>query len=193
MKKVLSICGITLGVLVFIVALAGFIRFNFTDGGDIIPGTNAPDIFSLSYRIGDETFILKNGIGENRYTDGSASVNKLSIFGEPTYGDLDNDDDIDAVVLLVNEPGGSGAFYYAVLVLNDGSQYHTTNGMFLGDRIAPQTVEIQEGRAVINFAERRVDEPMTTPPSIGRSVWIHYDTKTNEIGEWVKDFEGEER
>lgn len=64
--------------------------------------------------------------------------------------------------------------------------------MFLGDRIAPQNINIMDGRAVYNFAERKADEPMTTPPSIGKSIWIHYDQINNQIGEWVKDFEGEE-
>ena len=64
--------------------------------------------------------------------------------------------------------------------------------MFLGDRIAPQNINIMDGRAVYNFAERRATDPMVTPPSIGKSIWVHYDKKTNQIGEWVKDFEGEE-
>ncbi|MEI6528440.1 MAG: Gmad2 immunoglobulin-like domain-containing protein [bacterium] len=114
-----------------------------------------------------------------------------TIFGEPVIGDLNADGLPDKALWLVENPGGSGTFFYAQLLINNGSGYTPTNTMFLGDRIAPQNINIMDGRAVYNFAERRANEPMTTPPSIGKSVWINYDQKTNQIGEWVKDFEGE--
>jgi hypothetical protein len=65
--------------------------------------------------------------------------------------------------------------------------------MFLGDRIAPQNINIIDGRAVANFVEHHPGESFATPPSVGKSVWIHLDTKNMELGEWVKDFEGESR
>lgn len=154
--------------------------------------TPAFDVRNMTYKVENGTFTLKNGKSEIEYTPGSATKNTLMLFGEPAYGDLDGDGDTDAAVLLVNNSGGSGTFYYAALVVNDGTQiYHTTRAMLLGDRIAPQTIEIHEGRAVYNFAERRADEPMSMQPSIGKSVWVYYDKKSNEIGEWVKGFEGE--
>lgn len=156
--------------------------------------TSVSDVKDMTYVVGTETFTLKNGVAEKDYTPSSASKNVLRIFGEPVYGDLNGDGKAtDAAVLLQNDAGGSGMFYYAVLVMNNNGLYQPTNTMFLGDRIAPQTVEIQEGRALYNFAVRRADEPFTMPPSIGKSIWVHYDAKTNDIGEWVKDFEGESR
>lgn len=115
----------------------------------------------------------------------------FTIFGEPVLGDLDSDGDEDQALYVVEQPGGSGSFYYAVLAINNAGEYKLTGKMFLGDRIAPQNIEIKEGRAVYNFAERRANEPMTTQPSVAKSIWVHYDEKNNEIGEWVKDFEGE--
>ena len=155
------------------------------------PVINTLDIANLSYVIKGETFVLTNGIAEKSYTDDSTTKNILRIFGQPEYGDLDADDDIDAAVLLEHNPGGSGTFYYAALAINTGTTYRATETMFLGDRIAPQSIDILEGRAVFNIAERRADEPMSAQPSIGRSIWVHYNPNTNEIGEWVKDFEGE--
>jgi hypothetical protein len=156
----------------------------------ISPTQKIPDVKNMSYRIGSETFVLTNGKAEKDMV-GSVSKNTLMMFGEPVYGDLNGDGKTDAALLFANDAGGSGTFYYAVLAINNGNDYTPTNAMFLGDRIAPQTVEIQDGRAVYNFAERKGTEPMTAQPSIGKSVWVHYDAKTNEIGEWVKDFEGE--
>lgn len=114
------------------------------------------------------------------------------VWGEPVLGDLDGDGDIDKAVWLIEEPGGSGTFFYAQLLINNNGKFTPTDNLFLGDRIAPQNINIIDGRAVYNFAERRSTDPMTTPPSVGKSVWINYDKKTNQIGEWVKDFEGEE-
>lgn len=178
--------------LCILVAVAGVYRFNFTNGGDVISSSIVqPDSRSMTYHIGSDMFVLKNGKAEIEALPGSASKNTLMIFGEPVYGDLDKDGDIDAAVLLVNTTGGSGVFYYAALVINNGTSSRATQVMFLGDRIAPQTVEIHDGRAVYNFAERKGTDPMTAQPSIGKSVWVHYNASKNEIGEWVKDFEGE--
>lgn len=192
MKKQLLIIAVFLTIIVLTVLVAGVIRFNFTNGGDMLPVKSTLDVRNMSYVVNGDTFALKEGLAENEYTPGSATKNKLGIFGEPVYGDLDADGDTDAAVLLQNDPGGSGTFYYAVLVLNSGgSTYRSTNAMLLGDRIAPQTVEIHDGRAVFNFAVRKGTDPMSAQPSIGKSVWVYYDKKTGEIGEWAKGFEGE--
>ncbi|MCX6736189.1 MAG: hypothetical protein NTZ13_03845 [Candidatus Parcubacteria bacterium] len=184
MKKLFLIL---LGVAIIAVAGITFIQFNDSS----FPTKNSMDLKNMSYVVNKEVFELKNGKAEKEYTPGSASKNTLTMFGEPVYGDLNGDGKTDAAILLANDPGGSGTFYYAVLAINRGTNYIPTNAMLLGDRIAPQTVEIHDGRAVYNFAERKGTDPMTTQPSIGKSVWVHYNEKANEIGEWVKDFEGE--
>lgn len=146
---------------------------------------------TASYKIDGETYSLVDGTATKSSAPDSVSVNTLSLFGEPVFGDLDGDKDDDAVVLLSLTTGGSGIFYYAALVRNMGGVYESTNTLFLGDRIAPQTVEILEGHAVYNYAERRADEPMSAQPSMAKTLWIQLDKATSEIGEWVKDFEGE--
>lgn len=194
MKKFFITSFFIIIVIVALVLVAGIYRFNFTNGGDIIPGVNAPlitDVKNSSYIIDEQVFTLINGKAEKDIASGSATKHTVSIFGEPIYGDLNKDGKDDAAVMLVSNPGGSGTFYYAVLAIATGSTYTTTNTLILGDRIAPQTINIVDGRAVYNYAERRASEPMSTRPSMGKSLWIHYDIKTGQIGEWVKDFEGE--
>lgn len=146
---------------------------------------------SIAYEIDGISYTLVNGKAEALIDPTSASKNTLTIFGEPVMGDLDNDGDTDAAVLLSLTTGGSGTFYYAALALSTSYGYRSTNVLFLGDRIAPQTVEIHEGRAIFNYAVRAANEPMTTSPAIGKSLWIHLNPKKSEIGEFVKDFEGE--
>ncbi len=180
-------------VLLLLVGLGSFRFFRSPSGtSNTAPLPALFDVKNMSYVVGSETFKLVDGVATKEYAPGSAIKNKLRLFGDPVYGDLDGDGDTDAAVLLQNEPGGSGTFYYAALVINNGgSTYTPTKAMLLGDRIAPQVIEIRDGRAGYFFAERRANEPMSTPPSWGRSVLVHYDKKTGDIGEWVKGFEGE--
>lgn len=192
MKKYLLTSFIIIFIGIILVPVVGVYKFNFTNGGDIFPEVTPLDVKNISYVINGEVFNLQNGLAVKDISPNSATKNTLRFFGEPVYGDLNGDGKEDAAILLSNDQGGSGIFYYAVLAIKDDvNTYKTTNALFLGDRIAPQTVNIINGRAVYNYAERKFDEPMTTQPSIGKSLWIHYDKKTGEIGEWVKDFEGE--
>jgi hypothetical protein len=152
-----------------------------------LPITQEPAVNpeSVIYTIDDTPFHLSRGRSE--LEDGTS----LALFGNPVYGDLDADGDTDAAVLLVYNGGGSGTFFYAALAINTNGTYTSRNTLFIGDRIAPQTIKIHDGRAVYNYAERGSDEPMTASPSISKSLWVHLDPNTGEISEWVKDFEGE--
>ncbi len=148
---------------------------------------------NVSYEIKGERIELINGKAEIEIAPGSVSKQVISVFGQPVYGDLDKDGDEDAVMYITETNGGSGTFFYVVVALNENGEYKGTDAMFLGDRIAPQNINIIDGRAVANFAERMAGENFVTRPSVGKSVWIHIDAKNMEIGEWVKDFEGESR
>jgi len=193
MKKTIFIIGGSIVAVVVIIAIIGLVYFQLTkqDRENTIPVLSAFDVLNMSYTVDGEIFILQNGKAEKEYTSDSATKNTLSIFGQPLYADLDKDGDEDAALLLVNDPGGSGTFYYAVLAINNGNASFTTNALLLGDRIAPQTMGIDEGHALFNYVERKAGEPITTRPSMGKSLWIQYDSQTGQIGEWVKDFEGE--
>ncbi len=145
----------------------------------------------ITYEIDHIIFTLVNGYAEQAVVPDSASKSTVRMFGEPVYGDLDGDGDEDAAVLLTYDGGGTGTFYYASLAIKHSGGFRSTNTLLLGDRIAPQTIEIHDGKAVFNYAERKAGEPMTTMPSVGKSLWIHLDSKKNEIGELVQNFEGE--
>lgn len=180
-KIILSI----IGLLVIVI-----LTFLYLKSKNNIPISNDSNVLNIAYTVDGNTYNLINGKAELPIENSSAK-NTLSIFGEPVYGDLDKDGDDDAAILLVYNTGGSGTFYYASLAINNDGTYLATNTMLLGDRIAPQTVEIQDGRALYNIMERNITDPMTTPPSIGKSIWIHYNAQDNSIGQWIKDFEGE--
>lgn len=182
-------------LLIVIIALCvlgfGVYGFLYSNKGTDTTLTMASDVKNNTYTIDRETFTLRDGTVTKDSAPGSTVKTTVSIFGEPMYGDLNGDTINDAALLLQSDGGGSGTFYYAVLAIASGTSYIPTNSLFLGDRIAPQNIAIINGRAVFNYTERRAGEPMTTPPSVGRSLAIYYDKKINEIGELVQNFEGE--
>ncbi len=175
--------------LVAIVAITGFIKFNFSDNDIILP-SEKKDVLNFKYNIDGQEFQLKNGSAEVTIAENSATKNKLSTFGDPVELDADKDGDMDYAVLLAHEPGGSGTFFYATLVVNNAGELKQTNALFLGDRIAPQNINVVDGRAVFNYAERLADESMATAPSVGKSLYIQL-TSDGTIGEFVPNFEGE--
>lgn len=183
MKKTLIILG---SVIIFfgLAYVAFFLYINSRTAPANIG--NGPDVKNISYLVGNEGFTLINGRSEKPIVDSTAK-NTLTMFGEPVYGDLNGDGLEDAAVLLVNDSSGSGTFYYATLAIkNNDNSYKATNALLLGDRIAPQTVEIHDGQAVYNYADRNANEPMTAQPSVGKSFYIQYDKNSGQISELIK-------
>lgn len=109
----------------------------------------------------------------------SASKVVTQYFGNPAAGDVDGDGVPDVAFLLTQSNGGSGTFYYivATLVTVSGG-YQGTNAVLLGDRIAPQTTEIQDGTIIVNYADRKTGEPMTAQPSVGVSKYLKVEGTT---------------
>lgn len=124
------------------------------------------------YVIEKQEVCLINGRIEVAAAPGSATKIKTSIFGRPVYGDLDGNGDNDAVMLLVQNSGGSGTFYYVAAAINMNDTFAGTNAICLGDRIAPQNIEIRDEVIIANYADRKLGEPMTASPTIGRSKYL---------------------
>jgi hypothetical protein len=137
-----------------------------------------PDIFiqpgykNISYQIEGQQVTLKNGVVETEIVPGSASKSVTTYFGNEVFADFNEDGLQDVAFLLTQNNGGSGTFYYIVGAIKNGEIYTGTNAILLGDRIAPQTTEFKEGMVIVNYADRKIDEPMTTEPSIGVSRYF---------------------
>lgn len=152
----------------------------------------AADHKNAEYSIGGRTVTLVDGVSVQESAPGSAATIVTRYFGNEVSHDFDGDGQQDVVFLLTQETGGSGTFYYVVAALATDRGYAGSQGLLLGDRIAPQTTEVRPGGiVVVNYADRAPGEPFTTPPSIGKSIWLKLDTKTLQFGEVVQDFEGE--
>lgn len=99
-------------------------------------------------------------------------LKQSEIFSDPIYKDLDGDGDDDAVLMFTQSPGGSGTFFYVAAAINHDGSFQGTNAIFLGDRIAPQNINFLGITIIVNYADRRPEEPMTTKPSQGISKYL---------------------
>ena len=126
---------------------------------------------NATYTIEGDSITLINGKAEKEIVPGSASKIEVMAWGEPATGDLNADSVDDAALILTYSSGGSGTFYYVAAALRDSQSGKAagTDSILLGDRIAPQNISISSGIILVNYADRKSNEPMTTPPSIGIS------------------------
>ncbi|MBP9763494.1 MAG: hypothetical protein KBD10_01980 [Candidatus Pacebacteria bacterium] len=133
-----------------------------------------------------------------QYLDDYREDQDIKYFGNELKTDLDNNGSEDVVFFVTQESEGSGTFYYVVAAIKEEIGYSSVEGYFLGDRIAPQTIEVSKNPRhknviVVNYADRAEGEPMTTQPSVAKSVYLKVDS---ENGMWAiveADFEGESR
>jgi hypothetical protein len=141
---------------------------------------------------------LAGGLAEAEPSPGSASRIVTRYFGNELKTDLNGDGREDVVFLVTQQRGGSGTFFYAVAALNTEAGYLGSEGYLLGDRIAPQMTSVSrksrhKNVIVLNYGDRRPDDPMTAQPSVGKSVYLKLDVEALRWGVVVPDFEGESR
>lgn len=136
---------------------------------------------NVAVTVDKQNFTLKDGVAEVPAAPGSAATNSLRVVGDPVSGDVNGDGRPDAALLLANDPGGSGTFYYAVLAVDDGGSFRATNALPLGDRIKPQDVTFSDGMFNYRFLERKPGESMAGDPRVPTTVVVRLDPATGLI------------
>ena len=128
---------------------------------------------NTTYVIEGTPVRLVDGRAETSVNLGSANKVATQFFGSETTGDLNADGKPDEALVITQTSGARGTLYYVVAALKKGNDYVGTNAILLGDRITPQSTEIRsEGRIIVNYATRKVGEPMSTTSSLGLSKYI---------------------
>lgn len=162
-------------VLAAIVSVVAFLTIDNRDGSAIGEGATTPQ--GATYRIDGQSVTFG---GDTRY------------FGNELRTDLNGDGREDTVFFLTRQPGGSGTFYYVAAALQTESGYVGSEAVFVGDRIAPQTINLgihadpasaDVARAIIavNYADRKPGESFVTKPSVGQTLWLRFDPATKEL------------
>lgn len=126
----------------------------------------------------------------------------LRYFGNELAVDLSGDGRADSVFFVTDSPGGSGTFYYVVAAIQTDEGYVGSNGIFVGDRISPQTINLgihadpasaDAARAIIaaSYADRKPGESFAVKPSVGQTLWLRFDPTTSELVNVEPTFEAE--
>ena len=174
--------------LLLVIALVASVYFLRVDKNDKVEKSYK----DATYIVEGESIELVNGKSEKEVAPGSASKVLVNYFGNEVFYDFDSDGREDVAFLLTKQGGGSGTFYYLVVGLNKESGYIGSSSAFIGDRISPQTTNINEkGFIVVNYADRNPGESFAVEPSLGKSLWFKLDLKDMQLGEVVQNFEGE--
>lgn len=178
-----------ISLAVFIIILLGFWFFFIKKDNEKV---TVLDYKNTTYVVDGKSVKLIDGISIDAVVPGSASKVTTKYFGNEATHDFDGDGRQDIAFLLTQNSGGSGTFYYVVVALNKVDGYVGTQSTLIGDRIAPQTTEVNDkGFIVVNFADRKPGESFAVQPSVGKSLWFKFDSRTNQLGEVVQNFEGE--
>ena len=150
------------------------------------------DYKNIAYSIGGQNVRLVDGVAEAPAAPGSAAKIVTRYFGNEVRGDLNADGRRDVAFLLTQEAGGSGTFFYAVAALDLPSGLVGSQGLLLGDRIAPQTTDLRaDGVIVVSYADHAPDESFADPPSVSKTIWLKLNPTTMRLGEVAQNFEGE--
>lgn len=138
------------------------------------PSTADLDPVNATYGIEGQQVALVNGKAEIQAAPGSATQITTTLLGKPVIGDINGDSKPDAAIILVQDSGGSGTFYYIAADITTSTGSQGTNAVLLGDRIAFQNIFIQNGQIVVNYADRQPGQPMSVSPSVNVTKYFSY-------------------
>ncbi|MBI2862173.1 MAG: hypothetical protein HYX89_05075 [Chloroflexi bacterium] len=102
---------------------------------------------------------LADGVYEEEYVPGAATKLVVQMADVRGSGLLDQDETVDAAVILVSSPGGSGVFIYLVAVLNRDGEPDPVAPVLLGDRVAVRGVRIEDHKITVRMRVRGPDVP----------------------------------
>jgi len=126
----------------------------------------APDPQNATYAIEKQTVTLANGRAEREAAPGSATKVVTTLADQRVTGDVDGDGRPDTVVILVQQPGGSGTFYYVAVLLNASGGATATPAVLLGDRIKVNALRLDGRIVVVDLLDRSAGQPLTASPSV---------------------------
>ena len=129
----------------------------------------APDPTNATFRIERDVVTLANGRAEREAAPGSATKVVTVLGSERATADLDSDGRPDTVVVLTQQPGGSGTFAYVAVLLNGAAGVTTVPAALLGDRIKVTALRSDGPAIVVELLDRAAGEPLTASPTVAKT------------------------
>lgn len=158
--------------LLAIIIIAGIVYYSFVT----TPNNNNLDPVLSSNENNSQTEFNPK---KCQYLIDGQILSDAEYFGNDVSADFNGDSLVDNASIIVKNSDGTGTFYYLVVALQQQDKSCIgSNAILLGDRIAPQTTGYKDGEIVVNYADRKQDEPMTAQPSMGISRYFKIETNT---------------
>ena len=140
---------------------------------DSKPRAQGVDPYNYRYRIEHETVSLRHGRASKPIA-GSTANNITEVAQQPVFVDLNDDGFRDAVLILQQQTGGSGTFYYLAVALTGAAVSNRTDATagpviescFLGDRIKVEKVSFADNVIVVDYLDRDKGQPMSMQPVV---------------------------
>jgi len=161
-------------ILILIIILVGYFVF-FYNKKEAPETSNTPEtsaailtddeVKNATYSVDEQPVAFVNGRSVVEVPNSSAIIT-TQYFGNTATGDLDGDTTPDTAFLITQNGAGTGTFYFVVVARNTGTGAVGTNAVFLGDRIAPQSTTIQNGKVIVSYAEHGSSQAMTDTPNV---------------------------
>lgn len=105
--------------------------------------------------------------GEFRQPIAPGSAGDLVIqLGKWTTGDIDGNYGVDAAAVTIEDPGGSGTFYFLHALINDEGALRDAGFAFLGDRIRIEGISIHGRVITVAMLDRAPEVSFAEPPKI---------------------------
>jgi hypothetical protein len=121
-------------------------------------------------------FQLQNGAYVN-----ATQQQRVTLVDRPGYvqfGDLDNDQKAEGLVVLAASTGGSGTSYYLVAATEQQGQLRPVAATLLGDRIQLQEISVINGQVQIELITQGPNDPMCCPTL---TVTANYTLQANQF------------
>ena len=167
MKKIIAIILI-IGALLFIYIMK---KNNITPEETGTPqvsdnGTLRPDPSNATFTFDDGAVTLSGGRNETKVDPSSAIIEETTLMDKIAYGDINADGKADTALFLARYGGGSGTFIYVAAFVSGPVTYRGTEAVFIGDRIAPQSIFINGEIVTVEYLDREPDEALAAEPTV---------------------------
>jgi uncharacterized lipoprotein NlpE involved in copper resistance len=122
------------------------------------------DLMNATYSgIYDEPVQLDNGQYQGEpFVPGGASRPTVTL-ANYAFGQLNEDSIADAAVILVENSGGSGSFYYLAAMVSQEGGFANAATTLLGDRLQVRSLSVDDGEITLQTITHGPDDPMCCP------------------------------